>query len=218
MLAMRLVVNQEAHITGAEGGASSCDELLPLVDRANRGDRQALEQLLSAVAPAMLRMVRAVLGASHPDAPDVTQEALMVLPEALLAFRKESSVKQYARQVALRTALSARRRRKCREQILQGWQSSQRQPDPAAGPQAYDTLLAERRAALLRDLLDHLPEEQAQSFAMRVLLDYTLPQIAAATDATLNTVRSRVRLAKEKLRERLESDPAQLDLLRDGDP
>lgn len=215
MLAMRLVINQEEQAPSAAGGASFCDELGPLVDRANQGDREALGAVLAAVAPAMLRMVRAVMGPAHPDVPDITQESLMVLPGALTSFRKESSVKQYARQVALRTALSARRRRQCREKLLQGWQNQQ--DLETAGPEAYHTLLVERRAALLRDLLDTLPEEQAQSFAMRVLLDYTLPQVAAATGATLNTVRSRVRLAKEKLRERLEADPALVDLLREGD-
>jgi RNA polymerase sigma-70 factor (ECF subfamily) len=217
MLAMKLVLNQQAPPTSADGGASCCDELAPLVDRANQGDRAALGSVLGAVAPAMLRMVRAVLGPSHPDVPDITQEALMALPGALTTFRKESSVKQYARQVALRIALSARRRRQVRERLFQGWQNQQESKPEMTGPQAYHTLLVERRAALLRELLDELPEEQAHSFAMRVLLDYTLPQVAAATDATLNTVRSRVRLAKEKLRERLEADPALIDLLREGD-
>jgi len=164
----------------------------------------------------MLRMVRTILGGSHPDVPDVTQDALLAFPGALLAFRKESSVKQYARQVALRTALNARRRWLGRERLLRGWQDERQYS--SGEPAAYESLLLERRTVLLRELLDSLPEEQAQSFAMRVLLDYTLPQVASATGATLNTVRSRVRLAKEKLRERLETDPALLDLLRDGEP
>jgi RNA polymerase sigma-70 factor (ECF subfamily) len=49
---------------------------------------------------------------------------------------------------------------------------------------------------------------------LRVVLDYSLDQVAAATGAPINTVRSRVRLAREKLRQRIEDDPALLDVLR----
>jgi len=217
MIAMKLVFDHEAQAAGAQGEAPAIDELAPLVDRANEGDRAAVEKLLASVAPAMLRMVRTILGRAHPDVPDVTQEALLALPGALLGFRKESSVKQYARQVALRTALNARRRWRWRERLLQGWQGGQEQPSNSFGQPGFDSLLMERRNALLRELLDELPEEQAQSFAMRVILDYSLPQVAKATGATLNTVRSRVRLAKEKLRQRLETDPTLIDLLRDGE-
>lgn len=216
MITMKLVVNQEERTADPQPAAAAPDELTLLADRANDGDRDALEKVLCAVASTMLRVVRAILGPTHPDVPDITQDALLAFPAALLSFRKEASVKQYARQVALRTALSARRRRRWRERLLLGWQEEQEQQSSVLAREAFDLLLMERRAALLRDLLDELPEEQAQSFAMRVILDYTLPQVATATGASLNTVRSRVRLAKEKLRQRLETDPALIDLLRDG--
>ena len=35
-----------------------------------------------------------------------------------------------------------------------------------------------RRTAAFRGLLDHLPDEQAETFALRVVLDYSLDQVA----------------------------------------
>ena len=63
-------------------------------------------------------------------------------------------------------------------------------------------------------LPDELPEEQAETFALRVVLDYSLEQVAAATGAPVNTVRSRVRLAREKLKTKIEADPDLWDVLR----
>jgi RNA polymerase sigma-70 factor (ECF subfamily) len=40
-----------------------------------------------------------------------------------------------------------------------------------------------------------------------------LEEISAASGAPINTVRSRMRLAKEALRKRIEADPALRDLL-----
>jgi hypothetical protein len=52
---------------------------------------------------------------------------------------------------------------------------------------------------------------------MRVVMDYTLPQVARATGVSVNTVRSRVRLASEKLRQRIEREPALYENLTEGD-
>ncbi|HTA21242.1 MAG TPA: sigma factor-like helix-turn-helix DNA-binding protein, partial [Polyangia bacterium] len=79
---------------------------------------------------------------------------------------------------------------------------------------ADDPVLRARRTAAFRGLLDDLPEEQAETFALRVVLDYSLDQVAAATGAPVNTVRSRVRLAREKLKQRIERDPELWDMLR----
>ena len=43
---------------------------------------------------------------------------------------------------------------------------------------------------------------------MRIVLGFSLEEIATQSGAPLNTVRSRLRLAKERLRSRIESDPA----------
>jgi len=49
--------------------------------------------------------------------------------------------------------------------------------------------------------------------ALRVMLGWSLEDVAQATGAPLNTVRSRVRLAKEALRRRIEADPSLADRL-----
>ena len=54
---------------------------------------------------------------------------------------------------------------------------------------------------------------------MRVVLGCSLPEVAQATGVPVNTVRSRIRLAREHIKARIESDPRlaalfELELLR----
>jgi RNA polymerase sigma-70 factor (ECF subfamily) len=65
-----------------------------------------------------------------------------------------------------------------------------------------------RRTELVRNLLEHIPSEQAEALAMRTMLGWSLEEISRASGAPVNTVRSRLRLAKEALRRNIESDPA----------
>jgi RNA polymerase sigma-70 factor (ECF subfamily) len=55
--------------------------------------------------------------------------------------------------------------------------------------------------------LADLPSEQAEALAMRVVLGWSLKEIAVYGSVPLNTVRSRLRLAKEALRRRIELAP-----------
>ena len=58
-----------------------------------------------------------------------------------------------------------------------------------------------------------LPDRAQTALALRVVLGLSLGEVAAATHVPLNTVRSRIRLAKEALMARIEADPALLELL-----
>jgi RNA polymerase sigma-70 factor (ECF subfamily) len=209
------VLRQRAAVDERRGAYTAPDPLAQFLVDARAGDRDKLGRILEAVAPAVLAVVRVILGPNNSDAQDVAQESLLAVKDALRGFRGEASVMHYARQVAVRTALSARRGRTTRERLLEQFRR-----ESAAGPSqvpAVDPILRARRTAAFRALLDDLPDEQAETFALRVVLDYSLDQIARATGAPLNTVRSRVRLAREKLKQRIESDPDLMDVLR-GDP
>lgn len=74
----------------------------------------------------------------------------------------------------------------------------------------------------MRELMTKIPHEQAEAVALRIVLGWSLPEVAEATGAPLNTVRSRLRLAKNALRAIIEADPLLSEELRPsrlpGDP
>ena len=186
-------------------------EMTALARLAGSGDPVATRRFLDRVWPTLSRVVNGVLGARHPEVDDVIQQALIAVLQALSAFRGECHPAGYASRIALHVALRARRNaalRRARSQSLA--QISAAEPD-AHWPGC--DVSSERRKRALRDLLSDLPEEQADALALRVMLGWSLEDVAQATGAPLNTVRSRVRLAKEALRRRIESDPLLVDQL-----
>jgi RNA polymerase sigma-70 factor (ECF subfamily) len=80
-----------------------------------------------------------------------------------------------------------------------------------------ELVLAERRREQLRLLVAELPDTQAEVLALHSVLGYTIEETAQVTAAPIDTVRSRLRNALAKLRERLRSDRALLELVR-GEP
>jgi RNA polymerase sigma factor (sigma-70 family) len=182
-----------------------------LARTAGRGDATATRALLDVVAPRVLGAVRAVMGAGHPDADDACQLALIGLIQALPNFRGECDPAQFAARIAVRTATAARRRARSRGLHEDG------SVDIDDIERSSDGLAAARRRAQIRSLLDALPDEQAESLALRVMLGWSLKEIALISGAPLNTVRSRLRLAKEALRQRIARDPTLAEALDLGE-
>jgi len=188
--------------------AASCrtdDSLDELVARARQRDRAAVTALLTAVAPRVLAAVRGVLGADATDLDDVVQESLLALVSALPGFRGDCPLASFACGVAVRTALRSRRRWLRRA-------PKHAQFERECGDERLDADVdvevdRARRLAMLRSLLTALPPEQGEALALRCMLDADLPDIAAVFGVPINTVRSRIRLARTALLTRIESDP-----------
>jgi RNA polymerase sigma factor (sigma-70 family) len=203
----------QAKSAARDGDRNDPDPLKALVDGAVRGGQQELARLLSLVAPPVTAAIRLLLGSRHPELEDAVQEALVAISASLGRFRGESSFLHYARRIAVRTALSMRRARDQAERRKRDVALATLEPEPpSAEPSQIER---EERLAAFRKLLDELPEGQAESLAFRVLLEYPLPQIARELGVPVNTVRSRVRLARNHLRDRILADPALASLLRE---
>lgn len=190
------------------------DALRDLAREAAGGDAQATRRLVESVSPAVFRVARTVLGASNAEAQDAAQESLVAFVRALPRFRGESGVLHFACRIALHVSVSARRHLQA-ARTAEGALALEANAEDAAPPRGDSEVAAERRRALLCSLLDTLPAAQADSLALRFVLGCTLREIAEATGAPENTVRSRLRLAKEALRRRIAEDPAAAGLRRD---
>lgn len=79
-----------------------------LVDRACRGDRDALTTLLDSLRGPLHRLAVSMLW-SREDAEDATQEALIAVMTNLASFRGEASVSTWAHRIAVRLYLRRRR-------------------------------------------------------------------------------------------------------------
>jgi RNA polymerase sigma factor (sigma-70 family) len=187
--------------------------LAALASGARDGKHEATRTLIAAVMPALLRAARGVLGARHLEIEDVAQEAALGFVRALPDYRKECTVLHFATRVSVLTALAARRRLRSRgfgNHVTIDEDTLSTEPSPA------EALVAARRRQLLRELCDELPEAQGEALVLHCVLGLTLDEIAGAGHLPRNTVRSRLRLAKEALRNKLDLSPELRDAL-EGD-
>jgi RNA polymerase sigma-70 factor (ECF subfamily) len=156
--------------------------------------------------PQLLRVVRRVLGAEHPDLEDVAYEAAHLVVEGLPRFRGQSTVLHFACRVAVLHAMNVRRldgaqKRSARREYADPdtFEARERDPEQATGARSL--------APIVRELLATLPESLAEALALQAVLGYTVGEIAEACGAPLETVRSRLRLAKQVLRKRASDHP-----------
>ena len=182
------------------------DELGALATIAARGDPVAIRTLLTTIMPLLLRVVRRVLGPGHPDLEDVAFEAAQAVLEGLPSFRREATLRHYACRVAAFAATNARRRE------LAGKRQRQREHIDvdrfaAASPGPEQRVQTESLVPVVRELLATLPEPLAEALTLHVILGYTVSEIARSCAVPAETVRSRLRLARQALRRRALSNP-----------
>jgi RNA polymerase sigma factor (sigma-70 family) len=204
-------------LSSAADPSANADALVELARRVVAGDRRVTRSLIVAVGPAMLRAIRKVLVARNtPDIEDVAQEAMEAFVAALPGFRGECGVLHFAWRVAVLTALANRRRLDLRAQ----WSAEASEPAAqeafAAGPSPADAVVLQGRREALVALLDELPANQAEVLVLHAAFGFTIDEIAAAVGRPAETIRSRLRLAKQVLRDRISASPELSELLEVG--
>ncbi|MEO0811214.1 MAG: RNA polymerase sigma factor [Myxococcota bacterium] len=177
------------------------------VRRALDGETAATRALLEAVWPAAVKSARSVVGGDEAMVQDVVQDALVRFLDALPNFRFECSPTTYAARIAFRTGTDHIRRDRSLRARAQA--ASLAEPSRAASlPGDSDGWVV----ALLRDALSPI---QAETLMLRAVHGYSVDEIARAQSAPTETVRSRLRLARQTMRQRIQSDPELSELVHD---
>ncbi len=185
---------------------SHADELADLAAAALGGHPRAVRTFLSVLAPHLLRVVRRVLGAAHPDVDDVTQESLFQVVASLGRYRGESSVLRFCCRVAVLTAMNTKRREAASKRPTQREHVNELD-DVAADVSDVDELVEARRAMqAVRILMVSLPQPQAEALTLHCVLGLNVAEISECTGAPVETVRTRLKLARRALRARLLGD------------
>jgi len=161
------------------------------------GDPSALREFLRAVAPLVRRICRGVMGRDNPELEDAIQDCLIDVARSLPHFRFEGRAAHYVTKIALRRAIACRDRARARAR-------QQAALEPSHLPVGSVDGAPGAHAELLRGLLEDLSEAQAQALIMRTMLGHSIEEIAGVTGVSVNTVKTRLRLAKVQLRRWIE--------------
>lgn len=133
------------------------------------------------------------LGVPAASTDDVVQEVFMVVHRRLAEFEGRSTLKTWLYGIALRVA-RAHRLRAHRSNAMQPLDKEQlRAPDDARPDEQAENAEAAR---VVNTLLDGLDDDQREVFVLAELEQLSIPEIAEALDVKLNTIYSRLRLAR----------------------
>jgi RNA polymerase sigma-70 factor (ECF subfamily) len=181
---------------------SGLTPLTALAKEALGQDPEKVRRFLEAVAPTVRRTCRGVLGYAHPDLEDAIQESLMDLVRALPQYRFEADVSHYAARIALRVAIAERGKDRDRVQHLRLFHQNHAPRSPSMdAPDAVADVECSRLVSLI---IRKLKRSQAEAVLLRFFLGCSVEEVAATTGVSLNTVKTRLRLGKDKLRRHLE--------------
>jgi RNA polymerase sigma-70 factor (ECF subfamily) len=159
-------------------------------------DRAALADAYDQHATAVFRLLRR-LGVTEAAAPDALQDVFVVAWRKHDEFEGRSSLRTWLCGIALRVARDHRRERDRRLREHADFEL----PAPSPSPEAQ----AERAAALrkLDSMLSAMSEPLRECFVLTEVEQLRAPEVAELLQVPLNTVYSRVRLARAALLEQM---------------
>ena len=178
---------------------SSPEAFDALLARAKGGDRQALERVLSVVAPSVYRFGMRMCRNVH-DAEDVLQDTLVAIADHLRDFEGRSSLSSWVFVIA--RSACARRRRSQKDQPHADESELAQKADAGPTPEAQTADLELARA--LSHALDSLSEDQREVILLRDVEGLTAPEAAAALEIGVDALKSRLHRAREALRTALQ--------------
>ena len=179
---------------------STPDEIDDLARRAQDGDRDALEVLLTAVRPRALNVCRGVLPYSA-DAEDACQEALINIANKIGSWHGNGRFTTWMHAVAVNSARSTYRRLK--NQAVPSDSAPLERPDPRT-----TSVIAGTRLDLL-EAMETLERDHPQFVEPLLLRDvYGLPyeEIARLLEAPLGTVKAQVHHGRKLVRPMLRGE------------
>ncbi len=168
------------------------------------GDPQAFGRLYDRYDPALFRFIRRLLGAAHADAAeDLHQETWIAVSKNASAFDpSRASFAAWLFTIARRKAFDHFRRQ--RVAVLAQDDAAMMVADPGQSP--LDQVQSRELAQEIVVAVEALPLEQRGVFLLFAQAGLSLAEIAEASGATVETVKSRLRYARAKLRLALEGE------------
>jgi len=141
------------------------------------------------------------LGVPEAGADDAAQQVFVVAARRLDEI-EAGGERGYLLGIALRVASDARRTIARRREVP--IDADLATSAVVTGPRQPDEALEQKRAlAVLAALLDEMPDELREAFVLFELEELSAPEVARVLDVPVGTVASRVRRARERLRESL---------------
>ena len=179
------------------------DELL--LKRAQRGDPEAFEQLITPLESLVWRVCWHYMG-RREAAEDCAQDAMVRVWRGLNSYRGDCGFESWVYRIAANTCLDALRRQKREKSVSLEPMKEEGFDPPDPGPGTEAQIMAREDRERLRSAIASLPEEQRDALVLTQLEGLSYERVAGMLQVTEGTVKSRVNRAKARLREILSEE------------
>ncbi len=153
------------------------------------------------------RIYRYILFATRDEdaADSLTQDCFLRAHNARTSFRGECSMSTWLMRIAVNLVRDYQRVRRLRfwkkAAMLDAAEMSERLPDETSS--AESRLIARERLSAVWQAVDALSERQRSIFLLRFVEELELPEIAAATELNISTVKSHLYRALETVKQQV---------------
>lgn len=182
-----------------------------LSERAKRGEREALDQIVRAEIPRVERLLVRMLG-RRDDLKDLVQTVFFEMVRALPKFRSESSLSTFIGGITVHVARRAMR-------PAPWWR--RRAPMPLEEPIAVSAdpereAVANEQLRRVRVALEAIAPKKRVAFFLWALEGMSPEEIAEITNASVSATRGRILHAQRELRAQAVDDPYLRELVERG--
>ena len=140
------------------------------------------------------------LGVPRAQLDDAAQEVFLVVHRRLDTFEGSSSLRGWLFGIVRHVAFNQRRTMKRKASRCEPLDGNLRSSAPGPHESAEDS----EAAAFLEHFLAHLEQKKREVFALAVIEELSIPEVAEALGIPLNTAYTRLRRAREDFRRALE--------------
>ena len=169
-------------------------------------EQEQLAQIITAYGPDILRFCRITAG-SCTEGDELYQDTMLILLEKRKFLDESQNVKSYAISTAVKLWKNkqrkiARRLRLVPQESLEELTQCGIQPVEAASPE--ESLFQKSQAEVLQRMIRQLPQRYRLPLQLYYSADFPVKEIAKLMKLPESTVKTRLRRAKEQLRQKLE--------------
>ncbi len=168
--------------------------------RAAQGDLAAFEAIYRYASGFVYNVAFRLLN-SREDAQEVAQDVFITLHRKLDTYRFESSLKTWIYRIAFNLSMNRLQKRKREEGPLLPYEEAVKNPktEEYFKKSEEEKLVASDQQDMIQDMLETLAPDQKTCLVLRSIEGLSYEEIAAATNTNINTVRSRLKRAREKM-------------------
>lgn len=190
----------------------SWNEVIELIARAQSGDKNAYGELVKRFEPAVYAVALARLR-NVSDAQELTQEVFIHVMSKLAQLRDPQCFAGWLRQITVRMAIN----KMTRSNPIQGTDQEILQNTISAGETPLDEMVRSEARSEVWDSLRRLKEIDRDTLVAFYIRGHSLKRMSRDFDTPVGTIKRRLHVARNRLREVLQSDETETEITPDLD-